>query len=477
MPTDIEQLYAQRLKRYTTAMRNAKPDRVPIRPFVAEFTAKYAGYDCQQVAHDYTKAFDAALKCAADFDWDAVVGNMVYVWTGLTQAIGLKYYGVPGIDIPRDTGFQYREPPENESFMRADEYDQLIANPVEFLYNVWLPRASADVAEIGSPSTYRNNLSFVKGGMAMMQYFAAFGPQGDALREQSGTPSAIAGILKAPMDILADKLRGYLGLCEDLIERPEKVKAACEALAPHLLYVALASADPTKTLPVTMWMHRSCVPMISHQHFNEIHWPTLKPIIEGLWSAGYQTLFYAEGKWAEHLDAFAELPAGSIIYHCDQDDIFEVHKKIGHKFAISGGVPNFLLGYRSQQEVKDCCKKIIDNVAADGGYILDASAILQNDAKVENVRAMTDFVREYGVYGSDHLSDTPAPVPAKADTICQGTHYELPTPAMTPGVCVPWAEKLKELPPITGDADLCRQVWENVDVLGYVYIWQCLLSF
>ena len=311
MPTNPEQLYQQRLKRYLTAMANGKPDRVPIRPFVAEFTAKYAGYDCQQVAHDYNKAFDAALKCAADFDWDAIVPNMVYVWTGLTQAIGLRYYGIPGIHIPADTGFQYREPPEDQAFMRADEYDRFIANPVEFLYNVWLPRVSEDVAPIGSPSTYRNNLSFVKGGMGMMQYFGAFGPQIAAMREQSGTVSAIAGILKAPMDILADKFRGYIGLCEDLIERPEKVRAACDALAPHLLHIAMSGADPAGQVPVSMWMHRSCVPFISHKHFEEIHWPTLKPIIEGLWAAGHQTLFYAEGKWCPHLDSFAELPAGS----------------------------------------------------------------------------------------------------------------------------------------------------------------------
>ena len=36
MSKDIEQLYAQRMKRYTTAMRNEKPDMIPIRPFVAE---------------------------------------------------------------------------------------------------------------------------------------------------------------------------------------------------------------------------------------------------------------------------------------------------------------------------------------------------------------------------------------------------------------------------------------------------------
>ena len=37
-----EQLYAERLNRYTTAMRKGKPDMVPIRPFVAEFCGRVA---------------------------------------------------------------------------------------------------------------------------------------------------------------------------------------------------------------------------------------------------------------------------------------------------------------------------------------------------------------------------------------------------------------------------------------------------
>ena len=65
MAKDMEQLYQERVKRYVTAMRNEKPDMVPIRPFVAEFTAKYAGYTSQEVSYDYQKAFDAARRCAA----------------------------------------------------------------------------------------------------------------------------------------------------------------------------------------------------------------------------------------------------------------------------------------------------------------------------------------------------------------------------------------------------------------------------
>lgn len=398
MPADKEQLYQQRLKRYTTALRNGKPDRVPIRPFVAEFVARYAGYTCQQVTQDFNQAFEATVKTCADFDWDAAVANMVYVWGGIAQAMGLRYYAIPGVGLSPDTGFQYLEPPEGQSWMREDEYDQLIADPTRFCYEVWLPRVSGEVSKPGEPATYRNQVAMVKGGMAMMSYFGAFPAQVQRMRTEAGMPSAIAGILKSPFDIIADKFRGYLGLCEDLITQPKKVQQAAEALMPHMYHVALTSSDPTGTVPIGFWMHRGCVPLISQEHFDTIFWPTLKPIILELHKQGRQVLFYAEGKWAHHLKTFAELPEGSIVFHCDRDDIFEVHRTLHHKFAISGGLDNYLLAFAKPQQVRQRVKEIIQGVAKDGGYIMDASAIIQNDATVENMKAMTEAAREYGCY-------------------------------------------------------------------------------
>lgn len=395
---DMEELYQERLERYTAAMRNEKPDKVPIRPFVAEFAAKYAGFTCQQVTQDYNIAFEAARKCAGDFDWDAVVGNMVYVWAGLVQANGSKYYAIPGVEIPPDTAFQYLEPSEDDAFMKPDEYDQLIEGPTGFLANVWLPRVSPDIAAPGEQASFRNNMAFLKGGMALLSYFSSFGAQAAALRSQSGTPSAIAGILKAPLDIIGDKMRGYIGLTMDLMEKPEKVKEACEALVPHLAYNAIAGADPEKNVPVGFWMHRGCTPFVTEEQFNNIYWPTLKKVIEAIWESGHQTLFYAEGSWDNHLEAFTELPAGSIVYHVDQGDIFKAHEVLGDKFCISGGIPNFLLSYGTPEDVKKRCKEVIDGVAQDGGYIMDASAIMQNDTSIENVKVMTEYTREYGVY-------------------------------------------------------------------------------
>jgi len=135
---------------------------------------------------------------------------------------------------------------------------------------------------------------------------------------------------------------------------------------PHLLNVGLTTADPEKKVPIGFWMHRGCVPFISPQQYQSIIGPPSNPSLEEFWSRGYQTLFYAEGNWNAHLDSFTELPDRSIIYHVDRADIFEVHKKLGHKFCLSGGIPNVLLSYGKPDEVRAYCKKVIDGVARDG---------------------------------------------------------------------------------------------------------------
>ena len=53
-------------------------------------------------------------------------------------------------------------------------------------------------------------------------------------------------------------------------------------------------------------------------------------------------------------------------------------------------------GSGSVQEVQDFCRDLIDDCGKDGGFILANMPI--DHAKPENVKAMIDFTREYGVY-------------------------------------------------------------------------------
>ena len=49
--------------------------------------------------------------------------------------------------------------------------------------------------------------------------------------------------------------------------------------------------------------------------------------------------------------------------------------------------------------------------------------------------------------------------------------------APPPGLCIPWEEKLKELPRLPEDPALFERIWEDNEALAYMYIWQVLLSF
>jgi hypothetical protein len=229
-------------------------------------------------------------------------------------------------------------------------------------------------------------------------------------------------------------------------------------------------------------MHRGCVPFVNPRQFHSHYWPTLKPIIEEFWKQGHQTLFYAEGRWHHHFDTFRELPDRSIVFHCDQDDLFTVHRSLHDKFAISGGVPNVLLSFGQPQEVRDFTMRIIREVAPNGGYILDAGAIMQDDTSIENLRAMTETCREHGAYSAGSFApptalaprDLPASIRDRPN-LAGMSGSRLPHPQ--PGICLPWEDKAKELPEITGDRDLIRKVWNDIESLANTYIWQLLLSF
>ena len=475
--SDVNERYQKRLRRFVTALNNRKPDMIPIRPFVAEFTALHAGYTCQQATQDYAIGFEAMIQCCKDYDWDAVPANMIYVWPCITDAASVRYYGVPGVDVPPDRGFQYIEPPEDHSFMRADEYDRLIDDPTAFLYEVWLPRASRRIAGAGAPNTFRSDVALVNSAMAMVQYFNAYGPHGARLTNEVGIPGAICGIFKAPLDILGDKLRGYIGLTMDLYEQPGKVMQACEALMPHLHWLASTSADPSSQAPIGYWMHRGGVPFVKPEQFDHIYWPTVRPIIEQLWKEGHQTMFYAEGNWDAHLDAFHELPERSIVFHIDRGDPQKTHDKLHDKFAISGGLSNVTLAIGTPEQVRAEVKSLIDILGKEGGYIMDASAIMQNDTKVENMKAMVEATREFGVYDAPDAPLDELVVRPNSDI---KPYRGLPPATGRPaGTCVTWQEHLRDIQceKVQGCPELAESVWNMVDANGATYIWQMLLSF
>ena len=492
----IEKLYNERLNRYVTAMRNGTPDRIPIRFMYQEAAARYCGVPNQTVGCDYDAAFDVTRKMAVDMGNDAVMLNAIWSNYGVAKSASWRYLAVPGVDIDLGGVNQFSEPdkPEDE-FLQFGEYEEFTDDPTAFLFNKWLSRATTRVRPAGAPVDFNHNLALVAGAMAYANYMNAFGPAAYKLKYEAGIVGANSGMIKAPLDILADKFRGYLNICLDAVDDPKKVRAACEALMPHILANALGAADPDKNVPITIWAHRGCVPFISPKIFDEIFWPTLKPIFEDIIRQGRQILFYGEGNWEYHYDRLLELPAGGIIYHIDKGDPALAANKLKRKFAISGGLSYDVLARGTPGDVRAAMKNLFAAVKGGGGYILDATALMLSDIKPENIRAAVEYTLEHGVYSqsdayaananasSAHASGThasgapegapdsrPAPAP---DGACAPVRIR--PGSRPPNICRPWETESAAYANLSGDTELVRSKWQAADAAAYNYLWTTVL--
>ena len=104
-----------------------------------------------------------------------------------------------------------------------------------------------------------------------------------------------------------------------------------------------------------------------------------------------------EGEYTSRLEIIKDIPRGKAIYWFEKVDIAKAKEILGDTVCFRGNVPVSLLHAGSPQQVKDYVKTLIDVVGRDGGLMVDCG-VWFDEAKHENVKAMVDFAKEYGIY-------------------------------------------------------------------------------
>jgi uroporphyrinogen-III decarboxylase len=146
-----------------------------------------------------------------------------------------------------------------------------------------------------------------------------------------------------------------------------------------------------------MPLHKGADGFMSDEQFKKFYWPTFRKVMMGLIAEGAVPNPAAEGKWTTRLEVMQDLPKGKTLWMIDQSDIAKAKKTLGDVACMYGNVPSALLALGTPQEVKDYVKKCIDVAGKGGGYIVSNGAFF-DQAKAENVKAMVDFAKEYGIY-------------------------------------------------------------------------------
>jgi len=156
---------------------------------------------------------------------------------------------------------------------------------------------------------------------------------------------------------------------------------------------ALKTGTPRVFIP----LHKGADRFMSQKQFEIFYWPTLKRLILDLIDNGLTPFVFWEGDCTSRLELIRDVPKGKAVYMFEGTDIFRAKEVLGELVCIRGNVPISVLMMGTVDDVRGCCKKLIDVVGKKGGFIMDASSNL-DDAKRENVKAVIDFTKEYGRY-------------------------------------------------------------------------------
>lgn len=410
-----QQLYREREKRVLDAVALKIPDRVPVTSHFSFFPARYYGITIKEMMYDPDKAWQAQLKTLLDFQpdmaQDVFGGRMVGAFLDILDFRQMQW---AGRQLDDDVPYQFVE----GEYMKADEYDHFLADMSDFVMRVYLPRISGALKGLEKLPRFRNIFSYSRAVPA----FAAFNiPEVqealDALKKageesarissyarrfhekikEEGFPLQAGGGASAPFDVLGDFFRGTKGLMLDMYRRPDTVLKACDMLLPMILEAAVNGAQRSGNPRIFIPLHKGLDGFMSPDQFNRFYWPTLRELMVGLIYEGLNPWVFWEGDATSRLETIKDIPAGKAVYSFESTDIFKAKDILGDRVCIRGNVPISILATGTSDDVRACCKKAIDYVGKGGGYIMDSSAGL-DDAKIENVKTMFDFTREYGVY-------------------------------------------------------------------------------
>ena len=412
---EAEANYKASITRIKDALQLKKtPDRVPVALLPSMFPFINAGMTIQEAMYDYDKCAAAFKKFILEFKPDMHIGAAGPGPGKFYEILDYKLYSWPGHGVAPEHSYQCNE----GEYMKAEEYDLLMMDPSFFFRNFYLPRVFGALNGFtmlppltGILEMYGVAFSFIPYALPPVQgtFKALFEAGAEALKwamvmggsngelTSLGFPTILGGFTKAPFDVIGDTLRGTRGIMMDMYRQPDKLLKAMEALVPIMIGMGIGASQQTGNPQIFMPLHKGADGFMSDEQFKKFYWPTFKQVMVGLIEGGCIPFPALEGHWGSRLKIIQEIPKGKTMWMVDQTDMAKAKETLGKNACLIGNVSSSMLRLATVDEVKAYCKKLIDTAGKGGGFVM-ANGAFFDEAKPENVKAMVDFTKEYGVY-------------------------------------------------------------------------------
>ncbi|MBC7120899.1 MAG: uroporphyrinogen decarboxylase family protein [Candidatus Methanosuratus sp.] len=337
-------------ERLMIAFELKKPDRVPVTPFVREWCVRQAGYKFSEVMSNTEKYVYSQLYSIRKYGYDMVLDLLAVHAESEAMGSVLKIPedAPPSVDIPAVNDYSKDLPKLRIPHPRKDGRLPLILKGTKRL-----KEAVGDTIPV-------------------MGYVQACWRHTCMMR---GTERALLDMKKNP-----DALKELLDIAtESCIVYGEAVVEA----GADLIWVS----DPT-----------SSGDMISKKAFEEFVYPFLRRQIKAFKRMGTKVFLHICGNVNDRLESMANTGADAISVD-EKVDLAKAKTLIGNRVCIMGNIsPGVTLLQKTPQDVEQECKVAIEKAMEGGGFVLAPGCIIPAATPGENIAAMVNSVKKYGVY-------------------------------------------------------------------------------
>ncbi|MDR2442615.1 MAG: hypothetical protein LBE31_03740 [Deltaproteobacteria bacterium] len=412
---DNSQLLAERKKRYFDCVELKKPDRVPIAPLAEFFPARLKNYTVKEVMYNHDLMSEAWLYYHEKYQPDQSQNPFRLRGFGpLLETLDFQHLKWAGHGLPDNMAYQFVE----LELLKVEEYDHFINDMSDFMLRRYIPRVCKSLAAFEKLPPFSAQFSYFWGlfwptafldpevakavesvreaALAGAKLLAA-GRELEGKYQAAGFPPSSGGYTQAPFDTLSDVLRGTKGLMLDMRRCPDKIMAACEKILPLMINAALGAAKASGCPITFIPLHKCMDTFMSQAQFEKFYWPHFQELLQELCRNGLYPWVLVEGNCDNRLNSFRNVPEGKIVWHIEGSNLRKAKEAFRGVSCIRGNLPVSVLVMGSPDDVRAECKKILDLMKDDGGFIFDTGVNI-GDARFENVDAMFDYVREHGVY-------------------------------------------------------------------------------
>ena len=276
---------------------------------------------------------------------------------------------------------------EDFHIMERDEYKELAADPDAFYWSKALMRCC------------KPGITLREFKAACLEYdaFRKFSQRmTDKLSREYGACRSAGVMMRMPFEDVFNTLRGIKASALDVRKCKGEMKEAMDTLfarerKPLIDQGVKRDFHDTVAAVGTTFLGHS---ILSVKQFEEFYWPYLKYMIDAAIANNKKMYIHCESTMIRFAEFFQDIPKGVLLILLEQDDIFEMRKRLPN-VALAGGMKTSLLGYGTKEQCVEYAKELIDTLGE--GFVLSQDKMIsyRNDIQRENLLAVNAFVRNY----------------------------------------------------------------------------------